>query len=303
MQNSTIDAYKFREYQGETRKCYDFDGELCVYSKQSASEFHNLLNLIDIYIFGTKPYKKVLIDFTDTTRITAIGALALFTFITSVQLRTNDHSIIKIILPKDEYIQKLFRKSGLWEAIKPGTERKLDKLRFTQNPFQSGYDPDVHLEPIIEQLEASLKKKFPLKLKEAINESILNIVQHAYLKSETKTRWWHYAHISQDKTKLIFCIADRGMSIFKKFPDLQYLRQSIVIKYAMTKGNSSTGLHYRGKGSKNIKKPVEIDADDKLIIVSGNGVYKYFERDKEPEIYDLKSSFKGTILAWEFDLS
>jgi len=289
------------DFQGETRRKFTFEKRLCAYDKRAGSQLISTINEMENHLINNKDIP-VVVDLSEVIEITACGATVLFSSISLCQLERDNSFIIKIIPPSDSLTQSLFRRSGLWEAIRPGTLRKLDKLWDAQSNFQSGNDPDKHLDPTLDILQESLNCKFPDKLKEAINEAYNNIVRHAYSEETSDTRWWQYSYINVEKNKLVFCIADRGIGIPLSFKNIQEGSATKLISHAMIKGNTSTLKPYRGKGSWTMQKPVVKDIKDKLIIVSDNGVYKYVDPQKDVELYELGSSFKGTLLAWEFDI-
>lgn len=275
-----------------------FPNHLCVHHEGVREKFIYCLNYVQqnhSYING------VAIDLRHSASMSASGALAFFAEVTSAQILSKNHECVHIMLPEDANFRKTIINCGLWNAVKPGTKRKLEKLWETNSSFQSGYDPDRHLEPTLMKLESEIT--IPHRLKEAINEAILNIVQHAY--AETKgsvTRWWQYASLNKDKTSFIFAICDKGNTIPHTMGKIRHARDAELIKEAMIEGVSSTKNSWRGKGSKNIKKPVEHDEKDLLIILSRKGIYRYVSLNQEAESINSGVPFNGTLIAWKFNL-
>ncbi|TCV22099.1 hypothetical protein EDB70_11411 [Vibrio crassostreae] len=269
---------------------------LCVYDEKHRNDFLAMILTIDGI---AKSHSKVLIDLSYVKSMSAAGAVALFSVITSNQIVMNLDDLFVFKMPSDSSTKRLIYRSGLWDAIRPGGKRKLEKLWDTNSRFRSGFDPDKHLEPMIDSLDMSI---VPKRLKEAINEAVLNIVQHAYAETGSVPRWWQYAAFNVDKTQFIFVICDRGLTIPRSLKNI-YGTDSSIIERGMTSGVSSTGLTWRGKGSDNIKKPVEKDDDDILIVLSRKGLYKYASRDESPKCVDLVTPFPGTLVAWCFDLT
>lgn len=257
----------------------------------------DFLDQISELSFGDQ---KLLIDLSSLQYLNAPSALLLFAHISSVQLRTNIHDIIKIQLPIDKSVKALIRNSGLWDAIKYGTERKLEKNWKSENNFQSGFDPDKHLDLTLN----ALKEKYgqiPNKLGIAINEAMLNITQHAYKYhvQGTVPRWWQYIYI-KDK-KLNFFIFDKGCGIptsFKKVSLYNSTQDCDIIVKAMEKKISSTKISGRGNGSFNMKKPVSSTDRDKLLILSNQGLYRYFNSD-DYETSKLPIQLQGTLVGWQ----
>ncbi|MFT4929539.1 MAG: hypothetical protein ACI8WB_005673 [Phenylobacterium sp.] len=154
---------------------------------QHYKDFSLALKEIDIY---AQAKEKMLVDMASVKQLKAEPALLLFAYITDAQMSTGLNDIVKIVLPKDREVRRLIKASGLWATIKMGTDRKLDKNWQINNHFQSGYEPDKHLDLTL----GALEKEYgiiPNKLGIAINEAILNISQHAY-EAGILTRWWQY---------------------------------------------------------------------------------------------------------------
>lgn len=269
---------------------------LCVYDEKYRDDFLAMIKTIDNI---AKYNPKVLIDLSFVQYISASGAVALFSVVTSNQIVMNLDDLFLFKMPKDQFVKRLIYKSGLWEAIRAGGRRKLERLWDSDSKFKSGFDPEKHLDPMIDGLDLTV---VPKRLKEAINEAVLNIVQHAYAETGSIPRWWQYATFNADRTQFIFVICDRGVTIPRSLKTV-FGTDSSIIERAMTRGVSSTGLHWRGKGSDNIKKPVEKDEDDILIILSRNGLYKYESKDITPVCVDLPTAYPGTLVAWCFDLT
>lgn len=240
------------------------------------------------------------IDMSNVTSLNAGAALLLFSFITSAQLVNQRGDFVRITLPTDTDLKKRIRSSGLWDAVRNGTGRKLDKNWNTDNNFQSGYDPEKHLELTLELLERKWGQ-LPPHLSVAINEAMLNISQHAYVTNNPNAvkRWWQYIFIRNNE--LHFLIFDKGIGIPDSFR-LQNLHNRLndrkIIELAMQRWVSSTGTKGRGNGSMNIQKPVSKVEHDTLIILSHSGAYEYY-KDGKTKLIQLPLKLAGTLLMWK----
>ncbi|SIT15833.1 hypothetical protein SAMN05421686_11252 [Thalassolituus maritimus] len=249
----------------------------------------------------------IILDFSSLEEISAAGAVALFARVTSAQISSGNDQLFQIIQPKKHNVRKQFRGSGLFNALRPGGRRKLDKLWDEKSKFLSGYDQEKHLDPTLDLIGDTLDDGTPNHLKEAINEAILNIQQHAYrdpangLSSGLRRRWWQYCYLDRDSNRFIFVISDLGQSIPSSFSQSHRSHEELIA-HAMKKGVSSTGDPWRGKGSQNIKDPVELEVSDKLIVISGNGLYVYNSSNIKEELAGLSYPYYGTLIAWSFDL-
>jgi hypothetical protein len=285
----------FMKIKGTNKLVSKFPSKLCVHDPDVRVQFLTCLN----YIKANLHYQNgLVIDLTKTTSMSTSGAVALFSQITSAQILSHKDDFFTFLLPEDQTFKNLIRYSGLWDAIKAGGKRKLDKLWDTQCRFQSGYDPDKHLELTFKMLESEIT--IPHRLKEAINEAVLNIVQHAYSATPGSVRrWWQYSALIKEKKSFVFVICDKGNSIPFSMNKMQAKDDADAIRQAMTYGISSTGKPWRGKGSSNLKKPVELDYNDQLIVLSRKGIYKYTSKDLPIESLTLEIPFHGTLIAWK----
>ncbi len=271
-----------------------------VKSMETAKISIDFLDNIDHF---TRINEKMLIDLSRLEFFHAPSALLLFAYITNAQITTNRHDIIKVILPVNQAIRSLVRKSGLWDAIKYGTKRKLDRNWELGNNFQSGYDAEEHYDKTFKYLKKQYSN-FSKELGVAINEAMLNINQHAYRyhPKGSVTRWWQYAYIKDDT--LNFCIFDKGCGIPTSFKKLNFYKNNLdqeIIVNAMKKNTSTMniiGTEGRGRGSANIIKPVSSVEKDKLLIISEQGLYRYFH-DKDIETSRLPLRLNGTLLCWQ----
>ena len=274
-----------------------FPKKLCVYDTQCRDECIALLNSIQ----ENANYKKLIfLDISKLEYMSAPGAVALFSQITSSQISSKKDGLFNIIMPKDTKMKRQVRESGLWASIRPGGKRKLEKQWQTGNKFQSGTDPDRELDLIIGLLEQQIN--LPYRLKEAIQEALLNIKQHAYRQTGgVVQRWWQYSSISQNGDRFIFVICDKGITIPGSLDTLG-LSDVDTIEEAMKIGVTSTNKAWRGKGSGNIKEPIEEDKKDKLVVLSRLGLYEYNTVDEPIKKSTLRKQYNGTLIAWEFNL-
>ena len=288
--------FPYTTIRGISRVVITFPDNLCVHDHQARDNCIYLLETIRVKSFSENG---IHIDLSQLEKMSAAGAVALFAYITSIQI-SKHANYFTFELPSNRAMRQKFRNSGLWYALKGGGARKLDKLWSSNNRFKSGYNPDVHLDRTLELLKKQVD--IPHRLQEAINEAVLNIVQHAYKATPgSKTRWWQYAFVNKSKTNFIYVICDRGQTIPRSFKNLK-LEDPDAIIHAMTKGVSSTGKAWRGKGSRNLQKPVQKEDNDKLIVLSRNGLYKYVSESQPIETSMLAYPFYGTLVAWSFAL-
>lgn len=284
---------------------------ICLYSNyQATMEFmHRFEHAVWVN------WKYVHLDFSKTEKITAAASVVLFASITRCQCCApknrfkSPDQIITFTLPESKSARYLFSQSGLWTAIRPGSDKKLEKLwRDWDNPYKTGNNPKEEFSQIIQQLNSRFTS-IPNKLVSALQESYLNIAHHAYdfyknpddgsFHPFMNNRWWQFAKKGKDTTSAI--IYDKGFGIHNTLRD-QYSSYNAcdIIRHAMQNGTSRLNISGRGMGFNNIKSPIERnESSEYLLIYSGTGQVVY----KRGEIFDLKehSAFLGgTLLEWSF---
>jgi anti-sigma regulatory factor (Ser/Thr protein kinase) len=274
-------------------------------SQDDGNTIEDVLNVMHSINVSVNKYGTPLhLDMTYVNDINASAALLFFAHVTSAQLVSRNSDFVKITLPVNIEIKNKIRMSGLWDAVKSGVSRKLDRNWETDNNFQSGYDPDKHLDLTLALLERRWGK-IPNKLEIAINEAMLNITHHAYSSNPDNSikRWWQYIFIRENI--LTFLIYDKGCGIptsFKRMGKYNSLPDETIIEKAMTRYISSTGIQGRGNGSMNIKKPVAEVEKDKLVIFSEKGRYRYF-KDGVFDKFRLPKELSGTLVAWQIGIN
>lgn len=261
-----------------------------------------LNNIANLGLPIKQPPNPILVDLTDLKVWNLSASVVLFAKITTVQLVSRVPDLVKVKLPRDKDVKKMIYDYGLWDAIKFGTDRKLEKNWSSGNSYQSGTNPEKHFEMTVNLIRDKYED-VPRALIDGINEAILNVYHHAYAPypQGAVKRWWQFFHRTNDN-RFRFFIYDTGIGIAQSFRNIQNLGgESDMIVHAMTRGVSSTKLPGRGNGSENIKKPVVKLHNCKLLVISGKGLYKLFEHDKR-ETANLDNSIGGTLLGWEFKL-
>lgn len=113
--------------------------ELCIYRDETCTQFVQAMQTLSVSALSNR--RPVVLDLSQTKRITAGAAVMLFAEVTRAQLVTGIPDIVTIKRPKNRAIWQLVRTSGLWDAIRPGGEKKLDSLWEKKCPFASGNDP------------------------------------------------------------------------------------------------------------------------------------------------------------------
>ena len=286
---------------------------ICLYREEYHDETLAFLDEFDTYVFNDLLY--VELDFSEVREITAAAALVLFAKITRCQsclpvgaFRFPDQ-VISIVPPKLKSTKAKFVATGLWAAIKPGGQKKLERLWGDwNNPYKTGNDPSRQFEDVIGHLKQGFGV-LPKRIVGALQESYLNIAHHAYEAFKEDPgfnefmvgRWWQYANISPITGKMAIIIYDMGAGIPATIRSIQGgVSDCSCIQYAMRPGVTRFNVQGRGKGFSDIKRPIDSNASaEYLLVYSGKGevVYKSGQILKE---YTHTHSMGGTLLEWAF---
>ena len=286
---------------------------LCLYREEYHDETLAFLDEIDHLVFDRLVY--VELDFSEVLNVTAAAALVLFAKITRCQsclpvgvFRFPDR-IISIIPPRSKEAKAKFVATGLWAAIKPGGQKKLERLWADWgNPYKTGNDPSRQFEDVIGHLRQGFGV-LPKRIVGAIQESYLNIAHHAYEPFKQNPgfnefmvgRWWQYASISKSTGKMVIVIYDMGAGIPATIRSIQGgVSDCVSIQYAMKPGVTRFNVQGRGKGFSDIKRPIDSNASaEYLLVYSGKGEVAYKSGQILNE-FTHAHSIGGTLLEWSF---
>lgn len=292
--------------------------QICLYRAEYSASTMDFLTEIDGFNIIPEP---VVIDFSGCKYISAAAAVMTFAKITRCQILADTHhdgvthQSIQIILPADKVAKKLFTVSGMFNAIKPGGLKKLDKLwSDMENPFKTSNDPNGEMSNVIRHLKKTLGK-VPSRLVAALGEAVLNIRHHAYqefTQQDIDGRWWQYIlHNPQRKTVSVV-IYDMGIGIAESIKRKYYseggsriAQDNALIEYAMTQGKTRhDNDEGRGNGFTNIKQPMDMNASAKyLLVCSGRGIVKYKDQAIISSDCIVNNVFGGTLIEWNFEES
>lgn len=291
---------------------------LCLYRQKYYGPTLSFFNEFDRLVLVHGSY--VVLDFSDVKELTAAASLMLFAKVTRCQCCLPDifnypHSVVTCKLPKDKAVREVFRRSGLWAAIKPGGEGKLERLwKDWVNPYKTGNDPSSQIGEIIEQLLQQTGGKLPRKIVAALQESYLNIAHHAYegfkkgpipLHDFMVGRWWQFVKWNPKTHRMSLVLYDMGMGIPQSLREVGCTvsvadSDCACIAMAMKSGVTRFSIQGRGRGFNDIKSPIDVNASaEYLLVFSGAGLVVYSSGKKvEEKLHDF--SIGGTLIEWTF---
>ena len=257
--------------------------------------------------------KKMVIDFSKTELIHALGAVYLYSEIDRALMKM---SVIRIQGISKKQVRSALRIAGILTLCgypAPPTDFHIPVLR--------GKDDD-HLPVIVEYLmkTALVQKELNITdsdyaerlVNKAISEAMLNVKQHAYPQSEEYRFWWATATILD--TNLHIALCDRGVGIPKTLENRTWFK---VISTAMNLGSedakmieaamkytrsSRTGHSGGGLGSRDIQQLVLDAREGHLTIISGKGYYCLQGKNGKETSEKIGYDVAGTIIHWQIPL-
>jgi hypothetical protein len=280
---------------------------LCFYNSDFRSDTLEYFSIIEKYPKSKSHF--ITLDFTELKLMTAAVATYMFAMVSAQQIYISNN-YFNLKLPRDKSAKELLIKSGLHVALKKGGTAKFKRLWKTSS-FLCGNQSNAT--KFLEVLRSrSSVSPLPTKLSGAFKDAFININHHAYggPTSILSTTWWCYFYTKTDDTGryLVAIIIDRGIGIpnkiKNKFPLWRLHEDKDCISHAMTESVTTTNEKGRGKGSKCIKKPIELNTltrYDNLLILSGDGMFKYTHSHNKEKIItrSLDYTFKGTLIEWK----
>jgi hypothetical protein len=307
---------------------YDFNAERSDAFKQT------LLFLADIE--NNYRVKNCFVDFSETVSVTAAAIVVVYAAIERAGAKRKGKA--EIIWSKSERVNRQLRLSNVSRLIR-GHKISYALDSVSHMPIVSsvgGKMSDVIVDFIQNRVYTDMSADTEHIYGDAVSETINNVGLHAYPGSHVDDRkWWLMCHTVGKK--LYLAIYDTGVGIPKTVVERRWFMEAFEFTYpqafrdtisecpgkethllsriiparitdceliAMSmKGDvSGTKKEKHGQGSKSILALVEETSGGLLWVFSNNGVYKFDQAKKKPEIYPLPFSFPGTLVQWNIEL-
>lgn len=284
--------------------------EVSFFPKFADSVIRFVKNIRNICASG----KKAHLDFSNTKRVTATGAVYLYSEIETLSRKFG---------PKVVMIDRDSCSNNTWVLHQAGLLKLANGFPPPSKvilPVRSGTE-DEHFEDILHYLitraiqDRQLWSADPLEAEKlagyAIKEAMLNVKYHAY-PDATEKRWWTTAAIIKDSLYIALC--DRGVGIPKTLPGQSWyenLMRSVrltsdaeMIRAAMQYTRSrETAKPRRGLGTRDIQNLVLSKRTGYLTVVSGKGHYRLSGEDAKETIQSIGYNVDGTVIQWAIPLS
>lgn len=288
----------------------------CSFAKNNIDEsLESLSNLRKLI----QSNKKVLLDFSETEKISATFGVYLYAEIHSLIVDYGDSAFylnIQSIPPKLRFIIK---ESGLLrlinhDSLSVGKRGFLPILCGTKDD-----EIDVIIDYIIRmaemngQLDIKDKAEAEFLTNRAITEAMLNVDYHAYPDRKEGKYWWFNSMIFNNDLYISLC--DRGVGIHNTLPrkdwweiamgglpindDGQMIQAAMA--YTRTARKNKKG---RGLGTKDMQNLVLERKEGFMTIVSGRGHYTLDAKKEsgKERIFRTKIPVFGTIVNWRIPL-
>ena len=256
--------------------------------------------------------KKMVIDFSKTKLVHALGAVYLYSEIDRAQM---NKSVIRIQGISELQVRDALGITGILE--KCGHSAPPDSSHI---PVLKGKDDD-HLHMIVNYLmgialfQKQLVNTNPddaeRLVSKAIGEAMLNVKQHAYPQDEPNDFWWTTATIFENNLHIALC--DRGMGIPKTLVNKSWFKKALsalkpdsgdaeMIEAAMEYTRSSREGHGGGLGSRDIQQLVLDAHEGHLTIISGKGYYRLRGKNNDQIAQKIGYDVAGTLIHWQIPL-
>jgi hypothetical protein len=232
---------------------------------------------------------------------------------------------IRGIAPKDPIMHERLDRFGVLAALglPASGSNPTTVLR-----IRTGLAPEIRRTEFLDRfLDPVFPGNSPLKgrVKGAITEALLNIVDHAYPPEVQRpdlcpsARWWIAGQRNLAGNRLWFCVYDLGVGLPATLPRSRSsaIRDAIaqmtgidqaadhkMIKLAVHTSLSQTGAQGRGRGLREMARLVDRAGEGALWIFSRDGTYLYGRGSKEQDSGDrIPETFAGTLIVWTFELT
>ena len=260
--------------------------------------------------------QKIEIILTNVQKISAQLMVLLFSTISHARLLKNeDYIIVKMPSRYNSPVYLSFYQSGLMDALDITTGSKVNGVR--HHSFFNAASCDSEISKTVEKLVSShiLTPDQTILFSAALVEAIYNVDEHAYSYGEAKDFadkhgkiWWQCAWTNKEKKQVNLIVHDMGVGIqgtYKADKERCNYTSEQLLHEAMIEGYTSTGKANRGRGSEDIKLPIDntLEATDQVMVISSNAYYIYTRDTLVPTTGSLKQPIRGTMIHWVLKFS
>ena len=265
---------------------------------------------------------RVVIDFSNTTRVTAAAMLLTLAEIERIyELHPRRRPVIAR-MPREDVVRQVFQQIGLCQLLGikrsvPVTHENVTFWRYVSGTKVNGEAVGQVLENFQDQMPENSE------LYDGVSEAMTNAVQHAGIAKRSDgipildRRWWMFAGVRRGELAVV--VADLGIGIPRSVPvnwgdeaigrllekiGLRRTTDGNYIRLAMELRRTRTNLRHRGKGMPELKDVLDQAGDGVLSVYSNKGGYTYSPTMRtDGKIRSFKMSIMGTIIEWSLPLA
>lgn len=267
--------------------------------------------------------KRVTIDFSGTTQVTAAAMLLTLAEIERIWELHPHPRPITIRMPRDDVVSQVFQQIGLYKLL--GITRTVEVNHEDVTFWQYVSGSTVDGAAVGTFLERHVLDQLPenIELYEGVSEAMDNAVEHAAIRPRPDSiptlegRWWMFAGVH--KNRLVLVLADLGIGIPCSVPVkwdekvLAAIAQRLrlrrntdgpYIRLAMELSRTRTDKRNRGLGMRELRDVLDQAGGGFLSVYSNRGGYSYHPTERQKEkIRSFKTSIMGTIIEWSLPLA
>ena len=264
----------------------------------------------------------IFIDFSMTRRMLADGTLLFFAELSRLRQVTKSFRLrFRCNRPRNTKVAQVLQQVGIFKLL--GYRKSIQTTFPDVIHWRSASGSEVNgekYEPVLGHYDGLIADALRKKLFGGVTEAMTNCRHHAYLdirpdglninlEKEPK-EWWMFTQEKDERLTVVFCDLGIGIpgSLPRKQPKLWNLvKQSFVrdldahaIQEAIKHSKTSTGLHYRGKGLKQLIDVVSSSEDGRVRIYSNKGCFTL--KSGKEEIAQFEDNILGTLIYWSIPI-
>ncbi|WP_347340419.1 ATP-binding protein [Phenylobacterium glaciei] len=236
-------------------------------------------------------------------------------------------SIPRGILPKSPHLKTLLHEVGFIDATSRTNFTEVSAVTGPYLRVRSGLAEEARNTAFLDEFLVSLfppevmNDKVRGRLKGAVTEALLNVVDHAFAfpsdRPSASHRWWIFGMADGDECSFVVYDAGAGIpatvplstaqAVVEAYAALQADERKAdyrLIKVAVERPMSRTGLAGRGRGLPEMRRLIDRVGDGMLWITSGRGHYVYARGTEEVDHgLAMNNPLHGTLVVWRLKIS
>ncbi len=263
--------------------------------------------------------RKIIINFSQTHRMIADGAILLFAELKRIQ-ELKPNLVLRCIRSRDTKVNEALEQIGLFKFLH---YKYISQVKFEDvihwHVSEGMSTVGAKYEDVLGSYDDILSEKLQGSFYDGITEAMTNSKKHAYTgirndgfkAQKVNPKWWMFSQKKDGYLTVVFC--DLGVGIpatlpFKKPLIYAYIKNnfgtvtdSLCIVEALKYSVSRTHKDERGKGLKDIAEWIKCVEGGTFNIFSNRGLYRYV--NNKGFSHNYKSNILGTIITWRVPIS